>query len=165
MFSKSFFWVFLLFLIQNLLAYVFPGNAPALVLTGVICCALSEGVAFGALAGFWGGFWLDLLTLGRPGYYMGSFAVTGFLSGFLSKKVFQDGIFTKFGLPSLCFYLIMLVELCVLKAQIDEPITFAVVAEAFHPWPLFLTAVCSPWVFRRLRNYGPRYRQMSSRRI
>ena len=158
-----FFWVFALFLLQNGLFYLFPAKVPAFVLAGVLFYSLSEEPPFGVVIGAWGGFLMDLFGLGRPGFFTAAFAGAGFLSGALSSKIFQDSFLTQIVLPPVSFYGVMLARLWQLKAQTGEPAGLGLFAEAFLPWPLCMTALCSPWLFGRLRALSPRRRRIPSR--
>ena len=151
--------LFVLFLIQNALVYVFPSKAPALVLIGVLFFALTEGRSFGAFAGMWGGLLMDLYGLGRPGFTMAAYALVGFSSGFVSSKIFQDSWLAEIVLPFASLYAVMLAELALMRSQIGDPAGPAALAESFRPWPLFTTVLAAPWLFSRLRRIWPRRRR------
>lgn len=154
--ARAFFWVFALFLLQNGLLYLFPAKVPALVLTGVLFYSLTEGTPFGVVIGAWGGFLMDLFSLGRPGFFTASFAGAGFFGGLLSSKIFRDSFLAQIVLPFAGLYGVNFVQLWRLQAQAGEPVGPGLLGEAFLPWPLFLTALCSPWLFGKLRALTPR---------
>ncbi len=155
----AFFWIFALFLVQNTWTYLFPEKAPALVLIGVLYYSLFEGAAAGFMAGAWGGLLIDLFSQGRPGFFTAAFALSGAVSGIASSKIFEDSWLTEIILPFLSLYCVMLVQQFVLRTRMGEPAGFAAFFEAFLPWPLFMTAVCAPWFFTRLRKLSPRQRR------
>jgi rod shape-determining protein MreD len=148
----AFWWIFVLFLAQNALVYLFPQKAPALVLIGVLYFALAEGASFGAVLGVWGGLLLDLISSGRPGFFAAAFAVSGAGCGFISSKIFQDSLLTEILLPFVCLYLLMFAELWFLTVQGGDAAGPRMFAQAFLPWPLFSTLIASPFVFGRLHR-------------
>ncbi len=154
----AFFWIFVLFLVQNSIVYLFPEKAPALVLIGVLYYSLFEGAASGFAAGAWGGLLLDLFSQGRPGFFMAAFALSGGLCGAASSKIFEDSWLTEILLPSVSLYCIFFVEHLVLQMQSGETSIASAFSNAFLFWPLFTTAVCAPWIFTRLRKISPRQR-------
>jgi len=159
------FWIFVLFLIQNSLVYVFPEKAPALVLIGVLYYSLFEGAASGFIAGAWGGLLLDLFSQGRPGFFTAAFAGSAGLCGIVSSKIFEDSWLTEVILPCLSLYAVMLAQHLFFLWRAQEPITFAVIPGSFLPWPLFTTALCAPWLFTRLRRFSPRQRRRWTARV
>ncbi len=86
---------------------------------------------------------------------MTSFAVTGYISGVISQKIFQDSFLTQILLPTVVLYSVTLAEIWVVRTQAGESAGLRLLAEAFSPWPLGATAFCSPWVFSRLRQWTP----------
>lgn len=158
----AFFSIGMLFLVQNSLNYLFYLKAPALVLIGLLFYALSEGPLFGALLGLWAGFLMDLFGAGRPGFWMGAFAATGYFSGVISSKVFQDGLLTQIALPVGALYCVTFAEAWVLRSQSGEGAGFGLAVAAFLPWPLLVTALCSPWLFSYLRRWTPNARRRRS---
>ena len=157
---SAFFWVFVFFLIQNSLNYLFYSKAPFLILIVVLFYSLSEGAALGAFIGLWAGFLLDLFGTGRMGFWMTALAAAGYFSGSISKKVFPDSLFTKAGLSFVIFYVLNFAELLTVRYQSSEGMGFPhVFMEAFLFWPLVTTALCSPWVFQVLKRSTPDYRR------
>lgn len=161
----SLFWVFLLFLTENALVYIFPEKAPALVLIGVLYYSLFEGAASGFMAGAWGGLLLDLFSQGRPGFFTAAFAASGGLCGIVSSKIFEDSWLTEVILPSLSLYAVLLVRYFLLLWRAEEPLSLAVISGAFLPWPLLTTALSAPWIFTRLRKLSPRQRRRWAARV
>lgn len=155
----AFVWLFVLFLVQNALVYVFPEKAPALVLIGVLYFALAEGRLFGVVCGVWGGLLIDLFCPERPGFTSAAFACAGFCCGFISSKIFQDSLLTEITLPPLCLYAVTLAGLIVSQTSAGEVFGMRAFADAFLPWPLAATAFSSPWLFARLRGVSPRRRR------
>lgn len=156
---SSFAWVFALFLLQNTLVYLFPEKSPSLVLTGVLYYALFDGTSAGLAAGCWGGLLLDLFSQGRPGFFTAAFAACGLACGVLSSKIFEDSWLSEVILPFLSLFCVLLAQQLVLRTQTGEAWTPGILLDAFLPWPLLATAVCSPWFFGRLRRYSPRQRR------
>ncbi len=153
------FWIFILFLVQNSFAYIFPEKAPALVLIGVLYYSLFEGAGSGFMAGAWGGLLIDLFGQGQPGFFSAAFAASGGLCGIASSKVFEDSWLIEIILPFLSLYAILLGQHVFFLTQAGEPVTFSAISVAFLPWPLFTTALCAPWLFTLLRKLSPRQRR------
>ena len=159
------FWIFVLFLAQNTLVYIFPEKAPALILIGVLYYSLFEGAVSGFIAGAWGGLLLDLFSQGRPGFFTAAFAVSGGLCGVASSKIFEDSWLTEAILPFLSLYAVLLVQKIFLLIGAEEPVKFAAISGAFLLWPLLTTALCAPWIFSRLRKLSPRQRSRWTARV
>ena len=147
--------LFVLFLVQNAVSYVFPWLALSLVLVGVIYYALAEGPLFGLILGAYAGIYLEIFGYGKLGYQMAILAAVGAFCGFLASKVFKDSFFTHAVLPALCLYLAALLNLIVFKTLGEETVTFSVVGEAFLVKELFLTAAVSPFIFAALNKMSP----------
>ena len=152
--------LFVIFLAENTLNFFLREATPSLLLVTVLFFSFAEGAAFGAFAGLWAGFLLDLLGLGKPGLFMSAFACVGLASGTVSSKVFQDSLFAEILLPVVCLYGVMLAEAWAIAHASGEAAGPYLVAEAFRPWKLLSTVLISPWLFARLRRMrsGPERR-------
>jgi rod shape-determining protein MreD len=66
------------------------GGTPDLVLVALVCVALSRGSVFGAVAGFWAGFLLDVATLETLGVTALLLTVAGFWTGRYGETTARD---------------------------------------------------------------------------
>jgi len=66
------------------------GGTPDLVLVALVCVALLRGSTFGAVAGFWAGFLLDLATLDTLGVTALLLTVAGFWIGRYGETTGRD---------------------------------------------------------------------------
>jgi hypothetical protein len=155
----AFVWVFILFLLQNLLNYLFPGKCPPLLLMAVIFYSLREGALFGSVLGAAAGFLLELFGQGGFGVWILNLAAVGALSGYASSKIFQDSLLTEIILPGLAFYLSTLAEIVFLQARAGVFSGWDALGGAFLFWPLLGSLVFSPALFGWLQKTS------SSRRV
>lgn len=146
-------WIFILFLFQNFLNYLFPGKCPALLLIAVIFYSLREGPVFGIGLGAASGFLLELFAQGRFGFWIVDLGILGALSGYMASKVFQDGLLTGIFLSGIAFYLSTLAEILFLQSQTGQLPGWEVVLRAFLFWPLLSTSLISPVVFWGLQKF------------
>jgi len=151
-----FLWIFFLFLLQNSVNYIFPGNTPPFLLMGVIFYALQEGPLFGMALGACAGMLLEVFTTGALGYQMAVFASCGGLSGFIASKIFRESILVQVFLPSTMLYFMTLFNFLIFKAQTGGIEGIFALSAAFRPWELLATALVSPAVFSFLRKVSPR---------
>ena len=149
--------LFLLFLAQNFLNYLFYGNVPPLTLIGVIYYSLKDGWRSGVKLGLFAGFLAELFGQGALGFYMAEFAVAGLLSGFVSSKIFQDSLPAEIFLPALLTYLSMLSEIVFLGASAGNPAGWGCLGLAFHFRILALTVLVSPLMFSWLHRFSLRH--------
>lgn len=151
--GKAFFWLFVLFLIQNGLNYIFLQNTPPLLLIGVVYYALTGGPFFGFIVGCYAGIFLELFAIGHLGYQMGVMGFIGGMTGFLSSRIFPDSLFSELTLPALANYSAALLNLLIAKSFFHEETGgLGAFAEAFSWTQLFITAVFSPLVFHWLKR-------------
>ena len=148
----AFVWVFILFLLQNFLAYLFPGKCPPLLLIAVIFYSLREGPRFGAVLGAGAGLLLELFWQGGFGFWPLNFAAVGALSGYVSSKIFPDGLLTEILLPGTAFYFSTLAEIVYLQLQTGTFSGWEAAGRAFLPWPFIGTLLISPVLFAWLQN-------------
>src|SRR4051812_32039529 len=99
-----FFWMFVLFLVQNATSSLFPQKTPILLLTALLFYALSEGPEFGALLGAYAGLLLEIFGQGAMGGEVVVLAATGFVFGKCAGAFFRESIFAQFLFPVLAFY-------------------------------------------------------------
>ena len=129
------FWlIFILFLVQNALNYLFMGDLPPLPLIGVIYYSLKKGSRFGVALGLFAGFLAEIYGQGGFGFLMAQAAAVGALSGFVSSKIFQDSLMAEIFLPAVVVYF----------CALSETHSFSA---AFQPWVLAGTAMFSPFLF------------------
>ena len=129
------FWlIFILFLVQNSLNYLFMGNWPPFLLIGVIYYSLKKGSRFGLALGLFAGALTEIYGQGGLGFYMTEYAAMGALSGFASSKIFQDSWLAEIFLPVAAAYF----------CAVSESRSFSA---AFQPWVLGGTVVFSPFLF------------------
>ena len=134
------FWlIFILFLVQNSLNYLFMGNLPPLMLIGVIYYSLKQGSRFGTALGLFAGSLAEMYGQGGLGFYMTQYAAVGALSGFVSSKIFQDSLLAEILLPAAAAYFCAALESRSFSA-------------AFQPWVLTGTVVFSPLLFYCLQK-------------
>lgn len=148
----AFFILFTIFLMENAIGFFFKENAPALLLIAVLFYSFSEGPVFGSVAGLWAGFLLDLLGVGRIGFFMTAYAGVGLLSGAVSSKVFQEGFFTEILLPAACLLVVLTAEAWIILRASDEAAGPIHLLQAQRPWKILATVVVSPWLFSTLRK-------------
>ena len=153
-----FFFIFILFLAQNLLDYLFPGYAPALLLTGVIYYSLKKGWRIGPGLGLFAGFFIEIFSQGPLGFYMAQFAVAGVLSGLLSSKLFGDSLPTEIFLPAAAVYFSALAEVIALQITAGSSSPWRCFSLAFQPVTLAGTALFSPLLFFCLQKTSSRGR-------
>ncbi len=155
--TAVYFWLITLFYVQNAAAFLFPVNCPAILLAGVLFFAMHEGPGAGWVFGMAAGFLAELLSTGRFGLHMVLYGAAGFIGGSSSSAIFRDGIFSKSLLPAVLDYGMTLAGLAFSQAvlQYRAP-DIGLIAEAFMPGRLFMTALFSPFIFRFLRRifYG-----------
>ena len=144
--------MFILFLIQNFLNYLFPQSAPPLSLIGVVYYSLKKGPRFGIFAGLFAGILGEMFARGILGFYMAEMAVVGALSGFASSKVFQDNLLTEIFLPAMITYLAMLAELIFLQIAAGQALSWGFFGQAFRGGVLLWTLGTSPVLFFFLRK-------------
>lgn len=149
----AFVWLFVIFLAENALHFMFPHNAPPLLISGVVFYALLEGSLFGLVIGCYAGFFMDLFGIGKIGYEMALLGSIGCLSGFVASQIFRESALTESGLPVLGAYLAAVFNLFIFKTVVGtDGLTFSIFQEAFA-WPqLALMALLSPLVFRFLKK-------------
>ena len=135
--------VFILFLIQNALNYLFMGALPPLPLIGVIYYSLKKGPRFGMGLGLFAGALMETYGQGGLGFYMAEYAVVGTLSGFISTRIFQDSLLAEILLPVTAAYL----------CAASESRSFSA---AFQPWVLAGTVFFSPFLFFCLQRISER---------
>ena len=93
--------IFIFFLLQNALSFVWPSVFLPLMLAAVIFFGLSEGPRFGLAAGAWAGLLLESFATGKFGIQLTLWGSAGFISGFLSSKIFPDSFLVQVFLPVL----------------------------------------------------------------
>jgi rod shape-determining protein MreD len=138
-----YFLIFLLFLAQNSLNYLFMGHLPPLMLIGVIYYSLKKGPRFGIALALLAGALADLFGQGALGFYMAQYAVVAALSGFASSKIFKDSLMAEIFLPAAAAYL----------CALSETRSFSA---AFQPWALIGTVLFSPLLFYCLQRSSSR---------
>ncbi len=148
----AFIWIFVLFLFQNFLNYLFPEKCPPFLLIAVIFYSLREGPLFGMGLGAVAGFLLELFGQGILGFWIVDLAAVGALSGYASSKIFQDSILTRIFLPGGAFYFSTLAEIIFLQSRAGTLNGWEAMGRAFLFWPLFGTLVVSPVLFRWMQK-------------
>ena len=159
----AFAWVFILFLFQNFLNYLFPGKCPPLLLMAVIFYSLREGSLFGMGLGASAGFLLELFGQGGLGFWMVNLAAIGALSGYVSAKIFQDSLLTEIFFPGIAFYFSTLAEIIFLQSRSGALSGWEVMGRAFLCRPLLVTLALSPILFGWLQKFSYTRRQRSRR--
>ncbi|GEM_PF-1096770 len=152
--NRAFLWLFVLFLAQNALHYVFLRNTPPLLLVGVVFYGLSGGPVAGLAAGCFAGVFLELFSAGRIGWQMITLGLVGIAAGSLSTKLFREGLLTQILLPPLCNYLASILSLLVFQSSLrgGEALGWGIFFEAFS-WPqAFLAAMTGPIIFPFLKR-------------
>ena len=147
-------WIFVLFLLQNSLNYLFPGKCPPLLLVAVIFYSLREGALFGMALGAAAGFLLELFGQGTLGFWVLNLAAVGALSGYVSSKVFQDSLLTGILLPGVAFYFSTLAEIVFLQLKSGVFSGGEAIGRAFLFWPLLGALVFSPFIFSVLQRFS-----------
>ena len=147
----SFFWIFIFFLVQNGLSFIFLNQTPSLLLIGVIFYAMTQGAIFGFVIGCFGGFCLDLLGPGRMGQEIFILGFLGFLTGLASSKIFRDSLVTQVLLPFLGFTLKAFYDLWVNVSLVArEPVSFETLERAWlcpaFLWTLIFSPLCFFWL-------------------
>ena len=102
--ARSFIRIFLIFLVQSVLSFLFPEQAPPLLLIAVIFQAFLGGPACGFVTGCWAGIFLEWFFPGRMGAQMVSYAAAGFLAGLASSKIFRENLLMRIGVPMAAAY-------------------------------------------------------------
>ena len=151
-----FFFIFILFLMQNFIDYLFPGNAPALLLTGVVYYSLKEGWRTGLWLGLFAGFFTEIFGQGPLGFYMAQFAAVGVLSGLLSSKLFGDSLLTEIFLPAVAVYFSALAEVVYRLIMTGSSGSWRCFALAFQIGAIAGTALFSPLLFFCLHKTSSR---------
>ena len=149
----AFFWVFVLFCLQNFSSYLLGAAAPSLLLIGVMVYSLNEGSRFGLLLGLFAGFLSDLFGQGALGFGMMQLASVGVLSGLVSTQIFQEGYFTELFLPAVALYFSALAEILFTQNISGDAWGWACLGYAFRPWTLANTALVSPILFSFLKKH------------
>lgn len=148
----AFFWIFLLFLLQNAIGLAFPDILPALVIIGVVFFALAEGPGFGFILGCYAGIFFEIFGVGRIGFEILFFSLLGFVSGSSAATIFRDGWFAKIVFPAVAVYIASFFHLAIAKIGAEEAIGPFLLIESFS-WPvLFWTVALSPPLFFLLRK-------------
>ena len=149
----AFLWLFVIFLAENTLRFMFPDHVPPLLVSGVVFYALLEGPLFGLVIGCYAGFFLDLLGIGKIGYEMAVLGGIGCLSGVIASQIFRESVLTESVLPVAGVYLAALLNLVIFKmAAGSGELTFGIFQEA-AAWPqLVLMAFVSPLIFKFLKK-------------
>ena len=144
--------LFILFLAQNFLNYLFPQNVPPILLVGLVYYSLKEGWRFGAVLGLFTGMLLELFGQGALGFYLIQMIVLGTLSGWASAAIFPDGLLTEILFPVLGAYLAMLSEVIFTQANTAGLVSASCLLLAFRPWILLGTSVFSLFFFSWLQR-------------
>ena len=145
--------VFLLFLAQNFLEYLLPGQAPSLVLIGVIYFSLRGGPRFGTVLGFFAGALAELYGQGAFGFYLAEWAVVGAVSGLVSSQIFQDSLPAEIFLPGLAAYFSNFAELAYRRLGAGGPFPWDGFVQAFRPGVIAVTALASLVLFSWLKKF------------
>ena len=153
---------FFLFCLQNTILYVFPDYAPNLMIPAISLIGLRGGALRGAVAGLWAGFLMDVMSPDKPGFFMIAFSMAGFFSGVSSARLFRESLLTEVLLPALYYYLICLTQLFMIKRNLQEPLSLAILAEAVVLWKWVFTILASPVIFAVLRGKPRSSRFLSS---
>jgi rod shape-determining protein MreD len=134
-------------------------GSPDLVLVTLLCAALLRGSTFGAVAGFWAGFLLDVATLGTLGFTSLLLTLAGYWIGRYGETTGADrphGPFLSVAVVTALYA----VGDAVLRFVVGEPVAAGVAAEAL-PASLILNLVLTIPVFlfcRRLLERPDRAR-------
>lgn len=150
----AFLWIFIFFLLQNGLQFVFPDRAPLLLLIGVVFYGLSEGPVFGFCLGLYAGFFMDIFGVGKLGLQITFFGLLGLLSGCAKSKVFSESLPTAILFPAIAYYLLLCLNFITTRiffeGGAEAPVVFR---EALSIQALILMAVLSPFIFSFLHRY------------
>ena len=144
--------LFILFLAQNFLNYLFPQNVPPILLVGLIYYSLKEGWRFGTVLGLFTGMLLELFGQGALGFYLIQMTVLGALSGWASFAIFPDGLLTEILFPVLGAYLSMLSEVIFTQVSTAGFASASCLVLAFRPWVLLGTPIFSLFLFSWLQR-------------
>ena len=147
--------IFILFFAQNFLAYLTRWSL-ALVLISVVFYALRQGWRSGFWFGLFAGMLNEIFSQGPLGFAMAQFAALGVLSGFLSSRVFAEGLPTEILLPTLAVYFSALAEIIYRQWMTPEAWRWQDLGAAWRVQDFVLTAVLSPVLFFYLRKISPR---------
>lgn len=154
----AFFWVFLFFLIQNVIQIAFGSQGVWLVLVVVLYYALGEGPLFGMTLGGFAGFLMDILGVNPMGFWIAVFALSGLVSGFFSSNLFRESLITQILLPVFFVYLISLTERIFLSVRFHQwSLWDAWIPGAYFLKEAVMVAVASPIVFYFLKKSQPRH--------
>ena len=157
--ALAFLWIFVFFLLQNSLQFMFAGQSPPLLLIGVLFYGLSEGPLFGLIIGLVAGFFVDIFGVGKLGMPIILFGSLGVLSGYAKSKIFHDGLLTRILFPTVGTYLFSCSNFVITRFFFEEESSPpGVFLEAVSIPALILTAVISPFIFSFLHRftYGKR---------
>ena len=158
----SFFWIFLLFLLQNTLHFIFPFEIFPFLLVGVIFYALSEGPFFGWVIGSYAGFFLDLLGIGRIGPQVCLYGFVGAFSGWSASTLFRDSLWTQILFPVVLNAALLILTPLVLQDFLWEERGFIFFSTGAEWRSMLLALFLSPWLFRFLKavSFAPRERSL-----
>lgn len=146
-------WIFVFFLFQNTLVFIWPGWVPPLLVTGVIFYALTEGRLFGLVIGCFAGFFLDLMGVGALGAEMAVFGALGLICGSISSKVFRDSAIVQALLPAGGYYFVSVLNLSFFNLKNGESVALPALFLSALDWPqIILIAASSPFVFLFLKK-------------
>jgi rod shape-determining protein MreD len=134
-------------------------GSPDLVLVTLLCAALLRGSTFGAVAGFWAGFLLDVATLGTLGFTSLLLTLAGYWIGRYGETTGADRAHAPFLAVAVVTVLYAIGDV-VLRFVVGEPASARLAAEAL-PATFLLNLILTAPVYlfcRRLFDRAERAR-------
>ena len=144
----AFFWIFFLTLFGVGLNKATGQGFACLIVAAVTLYALHRGSRDGILFGGFAGLLVSIFSSQHPAFWIFMFALTGWIAGIASSKIFPDSLFAQTLLPALLSGFLVLAGIL----HSTEESFFAALLPALRE---FLTAlVVSPGVFYFLNRVG-----------
>ncbi len=147
-----FFWIFILFLLQNALGNAFELKAPILLLAGLLFYALSEGPFFGAILGAYAGLLLEIFGLGRMGAEILVFSAAGLVFGQTARTFFRESLLSQFLFPVLAFYFVVISRFIIDQASSGAGFDISLAGAALLPYDVAMVFASTPVIFFVLRK-------------
>ncbi len=147
-----FFWIFVLFLLQNAVGLFIPQRTPALLLLAILFYALSEGPVVGALLGIFAGVLLEIFGQGRMGCEILVLASTGFIFGKGGSAFFRESVFSQFLFPVLAFHFMVFLRLAIYQVFSSDPFDLSLLGAALLPYDVLIIFTAAPVLFFFLRK-------------
>ena len=147
-----FFWIFILYLMQNASGIFFPQKTPILLISAVLFYAFAEGPWMGALAGAFAGLLLEIFGTGRFGAELIVLATAGFVFGRITRTFFRESVFMRFFVPVTAFYFVILFRALIFYIALGEGRDFSILDQCCPPRETLWVIIVYPLVFYFLKR-------------